>query len=280
MWADRRFTKGAIAYRSNAYTEAVLPRVNDLNTEKRHVSGKSTQPVGENSIQIKRLVLAVLALTLRIEIWRRISNAPECSLSSLEIWLPLLWATYEACRSDRTQTCRDSGNSNGITDDSASSTYIWTLLRSRLRYAIPTSFICVGCHLISRLWRGLNSTFICPQVSGGQSLVPALQSVALLLDFLLLAVVLECRVSRRLEPHSKPPLKFCSFVLFYTAACWAVIGVVIYTYFHRHRYYVVLWDVPAAAMGLSILFQAVQFTVMCATCLYSVSESAQKCEPD
>ncbi|RMZ78075.1 hypothetical protein DV737_g4040, partial [Chaetothyriales sp. CBS 132003] len=47
------------------------------------------------------LAIAVVAITARVEVYRQVSKATECTLSNVEVWLPLMLFVYDCARTQR-----------------------------------------------------------------------------------------------------------------------------------------------------------------------------------
>ncbi|KAF2426513.1 hypothetical protein EJ08DRAFT_651768 [Tothia fuscella] len=153
---------------------------------------------------------AIIALSLRVELYRRISNAPECTVTSPEVFLPVICAIYETSTLDK----RDSSR-------------LQNLCHHWFRY-IPSAFgISVGCYLLlSTLWDATGSTYICPRAGRESTSIPGLQVVGTIIDGLLAIATVE--LSRNANSsRSKGPLVWGA-VLIATAAVWCTIGVAFY----------------------------------------------------
>lgn len=257
--ADRPRTKDEAGY-------ALVPR-----EDSSYSHGKIT-PREDGRIHVSLFILAVAALSLRLEAYRRVTNASECTIPSVEIWLPLLLALYDSLRFQKRRFLEENDRIDASIYESLASTLRGRWLSSRFRYVPPVAIVCLGCHFLLSPWKGLNSTFICSIVSGEQKSVPLAQYAGLLLDGALAAVVWEYLPrsdGAGLSP--KRNMDFWSYVMATTASIWILVAAGVYYFAHAHRFYVVLWDVPILSMLFSITVQAILFFIACITILQRVS---------
>jgi hypothetical protein len=229
--------------------------------------------VQSGRVRVTVLVLAVAALSLRIESYRRVARAPECNIPSVEIWLPLLLALYDAVRFQK--------NEPQSTPEKIDASIYGSILNrvrdfavgSRWRFVVPVVFFCLGCRWAISLWAGLNSTFICPIGTGEHFSAPAAQIAGLFLDFVLCVLIWENfpkRDGAGLSPRRNVIL--WTSTMAGASIVWTVVAGAVYFGMHRHRYYVVLWDVALAPVTVSFMLQALLFSVLCITTLHSVSQ--------
>lgn len=223
-------------------------------------------------MRVSVLVLAVAVLSARVETFRRIADAPECTIPSVEIWLPLLLSIYDSLRNQKNEHVESTEKVDASVYESLGDTARRNLLSTRFRYVLPTAMFCWGCRSLLRLWTGLNSTYICPIVTGQQASVPAAQTFGLLLD-LVLAVIVWDQLPSRTSTNSTPRrnVVLWSSTMAGAAVVWVLVGAIVYSRVHHARYYVVLWDVNMFSMLFSFAIQSLLFSVACIATLHSVS---------
>jgi hypothetical protein len=220
------------------------------------------------------LTLAVVLLSLRLELYRRIAQNPECTVPTVEIWLPLLLALYDSLQNQKYRQTDGTEKIDNTVYESLIETARRNLLSTRFRYVLPTTLFCWGCQFLLRLWNGLNSTYICPVVTGEHTSVPAAQVFGLLADAALLIVVWQhfptpSRVS--LTPRRNVVL--WASTMLGTVGVWIIGGAIVYQQKHRMRYYVVLWDVDTFPVLCSMALQALLVSVTFVTTMHSVSHN-------
>lgn len=211
------------------------------------------------------LVLCISTLSLRIETYRRISRATECTIPSAEIWLPLLLAIYQSLRFQKTLVLE-------VNEKSKPPVPLWldrlgrTWVASRFRNLISMGALFLGCDALLTLQAGLNSTYICPIATGEHISVPASQIAGVVLDFILAIIVWE--QCRKLPPRRMVVL--FSSTMAGVAFIWMLIGAGVYFEVHPYRYYVVLWDVPLLPILSSFVLQALVFSIALISTLHSI----------
>jgi hypothetical protein len=230
--------------------------------------------VQSGRVRVTVLLLAVAVLSLRIEALRRVARAPECNVLSVEIWLPLLLALYDALRFQKNEPRTSAENFDASIYRAILHRVRDYAVSSRWRIVGPMAVFCLGCRWATELWAGLNSTFICPINTGEQFSAPAAQIAGLILDLVLCIMVWENfpkRDGAGLSPRRNAIL--WSSTMAGAAIVWTVVAGAVYFGMHRHRYYVVLWDVSFVPMAVSFTLQALLFSVLCITTLHSVSQT-------
>ncbi|KPI36267.1 Beta-1,2-xylosyltransferase 1 [Cyphellophora attinorum] len=264
VYASRAFPTLLSKPSQNGASPSLLPHVKEDSDEKRGVPPSATQETLNGTRRPILLVLAVIALSCRIETLRRITKSPECTVPSVEVWLPLLLAIYDGLRFQRS-TPQDA---TAISNLLMRATRLWGR-RSRFRYILPVASVCLGCQLLLTSWWGLNSTFICPIVTGEQLTVPASQLSGLFMDAVISAVIWEQLPRGR--PNNTTAVEtahFLSRAMVGVVVAWIGIGTAVYGLAHRHRYYVLLLDASSVSMWASIVIQAIVFSVLVVTSLH------------
>ncbi len=119
------------------------------------------------------LVSSICALAARVELFRRIYKASECTAKSVEIVIPLVIAIYDAVRFQKPVEKEEAGSASIFDKGRASLKYF--LIGSRWRYVPSACALTAGCYMTLDLWSGLNSTYICPLVVGETRTIPLMQ---------------------------------------------------------------------------------------------------------
>ena len=167
-------------------------------------------------------VLAIIALAWRVELYRQISTSTECSIASLEVFLPLVIAIYDALRFQRwIPTPRDDPMDASVYESLHED--LRCFLRSpRWRFVPSAACLSGGAYLTTYLWSGLTSTYICPVVTGHSARIPTLQIVALILDCLVACAFLEFTIqgsSLMSNTRFRGPLIWAPILLVRTLSC-------------------------------------------------------------
>ena len=157
------------------------------------------QHVSLRTLRIAFLGLAV-ALTLRVEVYRRVLRDVQCAGQSYEVghsrtivrtiahpfqqvWLPLGFALLDFLLVRR----HESLDTRQDTQTSRYSSVIQHTLRNRYRYILTTAVFGVCGAVVEAASAAPLSTFICPiRTSHIKFLIPALQHIGTLLDFSIL----------------------------------------------------------------------------------------------
>ena len=258
--------------RPTSPTYALLPRTssNDdfSSLTNRAASGQQAR------FPLKVLVLATACLAIRLETYRRIAHNPECATPAVEIWLPLLLVVYDSLRNQLSRNINGAEKIDNTVYESLIETVRRKLLSTRFRNALPVALFCWGCQSLQGLWNGLNSTYICPVVTGEHTTVPMAQLFGLLLDVALIIMFWECLSSSgEASNTSQRNARLWAATMVGSVAIWFGFGAVVYAQKERMRYYVVLWDVDTFSILTSFSLQAILFSVAFVSTVHSVSQS-------
>ena len=255
-----------------AYT--TLP-LHDLsgNSSAAEVEPKDGAPSRNQSrVRITVLAATTALLSVRLELYRQISKKTECTVSSLEIYLPLLLACYDAVRFQSNDAVAAAEKPDGSVYEALQEHSKRYILGTRFRYILPAGALCFGCRLLLNQWIPLNSTYICPVVLKQQNTIPSMQAGSLLLDFLLAVIVYEMlprNDGSGLSPRRSVVL--WTSTLTGAAAVWSLIAAIVYIAKPEYRIWLLLLDSPHF-FGLltSIIFQSLLFSIFCIATLHSV----------
>ena len=256
-----------------AYTELPL---NDLSDKDSLVGsdakgGASSRHQGK--VRISILVAAITILSVRLELYRQISKKTECTVSSLEIYVPLLIACYDALRFQKSQPITAPDKPHARVYDRLQGAARQYVLAPRFRYVLPTAAFCLGCRLLLIQWLSLNSTYICPVILRQQTTIPSMQIVSFLLDTALAIIV--CEMLPRSDGtglSSRRSVVLWSTILTGTAIVWCMVSVIVYFAKPELQFWLLLLDSPQF-FGLitSITLQSILFSILCITTMHSVS---------
>jgi hypothetical protein len=207
----------------------------------------------EGKVRITVLALAVCALVARIEIYRRVAQATECTIVSVEVFLPFLLAVWDCFASQRSLSLRQEEKPDSSVYEGLRSALRINYLGSRARYLLPAFLVSYGCYLTRGLWLSINSTYICPVASGEQKVIPTLQICSLILDF--------CLVVIAYETSPKPDGSGLSGRRCVVLWCWAMLGTsvvwcVIAVIFYAFK--------PEIRAWLLFLYPALEFSTLVA----------------
>lgn len=210
------------------------------------------------------LARAVLSLVVRIELLRRILKATECTISSPEVFVPLVLAVYDGLRRQRwrSRSHRDVSDL-GVYGTVYKSSGLHWFLDSRFRYVFPTFLVTLGCHLASGLWSGVSSTYICPLVVGQTRTVPLMQLVAAALDCHLAITAYGLCLQKPGRPvkGGASILLWWGFILLAASALWTVIVFLANPEYSGWLVQILLLFDPAHVFAL--LWQFVLFATLC-----------------
>ncbi|KAK5941501.1 hypothetical protein PMZ80_006780 [Knufia obscura] len=224
------------------------------------------------------VLVATVALTVRVDVQRRLLLVSECATRSVEVWLPFLIAVYDALRFQKRQDVRAIEEDDDDEDlgSTAYQDFAQSLKRSLLsspwRY-VPTAFLLsLGCHLVAGLWLSSESSHVCPISSSDVVVVPRLQWLALLLDTSLAIASLELAIGGMLPstPILSIPISWAA-VLTLSAGVWSIIAaVVIATQPENHAWLFMEHEPSPVGSILSLVCQALLLATFCISTLYSV----------
>jgi hypothetical protein len=222
--------------------------LNDLgNVEPQNAFAPDPNP-RQGKVRITVLTLAVVALSLRLELYRRITKATECTIDSVEVFLPFLIAVYDVIRSQKRRTFQSEKQSNttasGLsrrTIESIQGAISTWILRPGTRYLLPIYLIAFGCYLVQGLWHSSTTTYICPLVTGEQKTIPIFQFLALLLDTLIAIIVYETRTKNDGSGLSgRRCVVLWSSTLLGVSIIWSGIGAMLYLFKPEYRAWLLL----------------------------------------
>lgn len=238
---------------------------------------KGTQEPRRSSVSNVKLFTilfaATAALTIRVEILRRLLATPECSTRSVEVFLPFFVAIYDALRFQKSQNFDAERDVDASAYDDLIFAFKSKWLSSRWRY-VPVAFgLSFGCYLVAGLWLSSESSYVCPLLSWEAVAIPRLQIVAVLLDTFLVIAALELAIGNT-QPTSytlSTPRSW-TIVMLLSSAIWIVIAIVVYHTEPEHINWLLLrHDVFQSASLLTLLYRAVFLSIFCLSTLCSVS---------
>ena len=225
-------------------------------------------------VRLTVLATACIALSLRVELYRRISKAPECARNSVEIFLPLLVGVYDALRFQQIDHSPIVDGPDGSIYDVIKARARRHILRPRSRYICSVTLVCLGCDLLLDLWQPLNSTYICPLATNEQTTVQLCQLGSLILDAVLAIVV--CENLPRSDGTGLTPRRsvvLWSSTMAASAVVWSVVGLAVYTFKPEWRFWLLLFDTPSFLGSVLTIFKhAVLFCIFCIATLHCVSK--------
>jgi hypothetical protein len=185
------------------YVEIPLNDREETSTHEEILPNRGGRVAGP-ALPISRLLLvaSICALTVRIELFRRIYKATECTISSVEvipsfqrnhtfqpllttsqqIILPLSISIYDALRIQRPRQSENEESPDGSIYDAGFASLQRIIRGSRWRYIPPASALVLGSYMALGLWSGLTSTYICPSVVGETRSIPLMQWLGAALD--------------------------------------------------------------------------------------------------
>lgn len=129
-----------------------------------------------------RLVFAalVLAVVLRVEVFRRVVRTPQCKGTSYDTALPFALAVLDYVFVRRYETFQpDDENEQGSLYDA----FVQYLARAPWRFLVTTAAYSLSAFVVERSSAPLISTYICPSTSGLARLIPVMQHCGTFLDF-------------------------------------------------------------------------------------------------
>ncbi|KIY03617.1 uncharacterized protein Z520_00308 [Fonsecaea multimorphosa CBS 102226] len=223
-------------------------------------------------VRISVLTLAVSTLSLRIELYRRISLATECTISSVEMFLPFLLAVYDCFRFQRSVALQQEEKPDSSIYESLSSAARAYALRRRTRYLLSIFIVSYGCCLTQGLWTSTNSTYICSQSLGEPKTIPMMQLGALALDFCL--AVIACETIPKSDgsgPSGQRCVILWSSTMMATSIIWSIAAIFVYIFKPEYRLWLSFLFPPLDigtifAMACHIFL----FCVLCISLLHSI----------
>ncbi|RMZ85051.1 hypothetical protein DV738_g163, partial [Chaetothyriales sp. CBS 135597] len=226
-------------------------------------------------IRLPVLAAAVAALTIRLEVYRQVSKATECMVTSVEVWLPLLLFVYDGIRTQRHHYLDTLSASSpnpaglGARVKPVINRYI---LSPRSRYVAPVAAVSLGCSLLLSLWRPLNSTYICPITGRQQHSIPLLQVCGMFLDVVLAVLVYETTAAGadNSATSSGKNVELWSSAMFVSAFVWAIVGAVLYIVKPEWRRWLLLLDMPSFLdISMAIFLQALLLSILIISALHA-----------
>lgn len=256
-----------VRLRKGEYTALALEELGDGNGRLDDISTKSSEQARQNrKVRVTVLSLAVFALSVRIELYRRISQASECTIQNVEVFLPFLLAAYDASRSQRSLELQQEDRPDISMYEWIQATIRTYILKQRIRYMIPAFTVSYGCYLALGLWTSSSSTYICPIALKETRAIPAMQIGALILDFCLIAIAYETTPK---PDGSGLPARRCvvlwSSVMMGTSVVWYIVAAAFYTFRPQIRYWLLFLS-PATEFGTILAIGAHVF-VFCVLCI-------------
>ncbi|KIX01417.1 uncharacterized protein Z518_09143 [Rhinocladiella mackenziei CBS 650.93] len=252
------------------YTALPLEDLGQATGGVEHASPSSTQPHQNGKVRISILAVAVCALSLRIELYRRISNATECTIDSVEVFLPFMLAFYDAVRSQRALALKNEERPDSSVYDSLRVAVASYILRPRTRFLLSTFLVCYGCYLTQGLWSSSNSTYICPLVVGESKTIPAMQVLALFLDLGLALIIYETSPKSDGRGLSgRRCVILWSSVMIATSVVWSMVGLIVYIFRPEDRAWLLFFQ-PSLEVGtlFAIAGHVVLFCFLCISTLH------------
>lgn len=240
--------------------------MNDLgNVEPQNTSAPEPNQ-RQGKVRITVLTFAVIALSLRLELYRRITKATECTIDSVEVFLPFLIAVYDVIRSQKQRTFQGEKQSNTTASRLSTRTIefiqraisTW-ILRPGTRYLLPVFLIAFGCYSIQGLWHSSTTTYICPLVTGEQKTIPIFQFLAVLLDFLIAIIAYETRPKNDGSGLSgRRCVVLWSSTLLGVAIVWSGAGAMVYLFKPEYRAWLLLLR-PSLDVGALVAMSVYTF---------------------
>lgn len=238
-----------------------------------HLNASSEQPQQGDRVRISILAAAICALSVRIELYRRISKATECTIDSVEMFLPLLLALYDAVRSQRTLNLPPDERPDNTIYESLRAAVTTHILRPRTRYLLSILMVSYGCYLAQGLWMSSTSTYICPIVVGEPKTIPMMQICALFLDFCLAIIAYE--TSPKNDGRGLSGRRYVvlwSSVMIATSVVWAMVALIVYVFKPEYRVWLLFLFPPLGFDSLiAIVGHVLLFCVLCISTLHCVS---------
>lgn len=264
----------AVSGQHGSYVSIPLHETSDGQSKSAEDKERNYSQTLNSSVLLLLVLAATAALTLRIEFHRRILLASECTTRSLEVWLPLLLALYDALRFQQPLLLEDEED-----DDPGSSAYRdfarslrKSLLSSKYRYVPAGLLMSLGCHMVAGLWLTSQSSHTCPWVSTDSFVVPRLQALCLAIDAFLAIAVAELSSGYRSSGFPLSTPFSWATVTSLSAAAWFSISVFVFrTQPENQSWLLMNSGIPRPTVLFTLLCQAVVLSILCISTLYSVS---------
>lgn len=173
---------------------------------------------------------AVCAVSVRVEFYRRIATASECTTQSPDVFLPLLIAIYDAARSSTLKGKALKEDLDGTQPKTRLGSISQRFLRSPARFVIPAFIVSAASYCSLGIWDGINSTYICPIVLREPQIILFMQWASLILDASIAIALYEISLSSggsTSRGRSRPCISW-AFILFTASAVWTAIGMIVY----------------------------------------------------
>ncbi|KAL2406861.1 hypothetical protein ABEF93_008713 [Exophiala dermatitidis] len=235
-------------------------------------SSTSTRPRQSGKVRISLLAAAVFALCFRIELYRRISEAPECTIDSVEVFLPFLLAVYDALRTQRTRNIQEEDKPESSIYDIMREKLRIYLLQPRIRYLPSLFLVSYGCYRAQDMWLPLKSTYICPIVTGESKKIPAFQFAALAVDLCLAIIVYETLPKKDGRGLSgRRCVVLWSSVMMGTSLIWSIVALCLYIFRPESRNWLLFLEPSLEAWTVAaILWHVLLFCVLCISSLHCI----------
>lgn len=228
------------------------------------------------------VLAAIVALSSRIEVQRRLLLRSECATRSVAYWLPVIVAVYDALRfqaRQRPQQEDEDSMENSVYDDVRMSMRS-LLLSSSWRYLPGAIILSLGCYIMSGMWLSSQSNHVCPIVGMDGTWIPRLQLLALVLDSFLAIFSMELATGDvdSVSPILSTPLSWAT-VLASSSFIWGIIGTVVLFTQPEHRDWILLRSTSSRTTTVLSLFgSALVLTVFLVSTLFSVSQDCRGCD--
>ena len=226
-------------------------------------------------MRITILLLAIATLSARVELYRRINQASECTINNVEVFLPFLLAVWDAFRTQRSLDLRQEEMPDSSIYDSIRSALRTYAISHRTRYLAPAFLLSYGCYLTQGLWGATKSTYICPRALDESRMIPLLQICCLVLDFCLLAIAYESspKVDGRGLTGRRCVILWSS-VMTSTSVIWSITGAAFYIFKPEIRHWL-LFLYPALELGtiLALAGHVFVFCIFCVSLLHCVGST-------
>lgn len=161
---------------------AVPPEEGDIDHDVAHkpVSAHTVpQTIDFRTLRLAFVAL-ILAVVLRIEVFRRLVRTPQCASTSHDTILPFALAVLDyACVRRHQRFQPDDENEEGSLYD----VVVQYLSQSPFRFLVTTAVYSASAFVVGFSSSPLKSTYICPSDLGLDRLIPALQHFGTSLDF-------------------------------------------------------------------------------------------------
>ncbi|KAK7890090.1 hypothetical protein LTR67_008555 [Exophiala xenobiotica] len=226
----------------------------------------------DGKVRISVLAAAISALSVRIELYRRISKATECTIPSVEVFLPFLLALYDAVRSQRSRALAHEERPDSSIYDGIRSAIGTFVVRPRTRYILPMFLVSYGGYLAQGLWSSSNSTYICPIVTGELRTIPAMQVGSLFLDLCLAMIVYETSPKGDGRGLSgRRCVVLWSSTMLATSVIWSAVAMILYFLKSEFRNWLLLLQ-PSLDIGtlFAIIGHVFLFCLLCISTLHCI----------